>query len=372
MEHARRRELLALLGQVAGAQGAVATVPGTDGARRVFALAMQAGGRRQVVVAALALAQREALLREARTAYAIAIPATLALALAGGYFLARRALAPVTTLATQAQRIGASTLHERLSVGAAHDELAQLARAFNELLARLDRAFEQQRQFMADASHELRTPVAVVRGEADVALARESRPVAEYRESLDVIRDEARRMSRLIDDLLLLARSDAGGQSLARSELYLDELVADSVRAVRALAAERGAAVRYEAEGELPMRGDEALLRRAVTNLLDNAIKYGGSEVTVTARRDGAGAYVITVADRGPGIPAEIRDRIFDRFVRGADGGDTPGAGLGLAIARRIAEMHGGSLELARTGPEGSEFRLRLPVGAGQGPNGVA
>jgi signal transduction histidine kinase len=202
--------------------------------------------------------------------------------------------------------------------------------------------------------------VAVVRGEADVALAREARPVAEYRESLDVIRDEARRMSRLIDDLLLLARSDAGGQSLALTELYLDELVGDCVRAVRALAAERGATIRYESEGELPMRGDEALLRRAVTNLLDNAIKYGGGEVSAAARRDSAGAYTVSVADRGQGIPADIRDKVFERFVRGAGDGGNAGAGLGLAIARRIAEMHGGSLELTRTGPEGSEFRLRF------------
>ena len=285
-------------------------------------------------------------------------------------------------MSQQARRMGAATLHERLPVAAADDELGDLATTFNELLQRLDAAFEQQRRFLADASHELRTPVAILGGEAQHALARADRSPEELRAALAVMRDETRRLERIVADLFLLARGDAREQPLVPGELYLDELVADAVRAVRTLAAARDIQVECACDAELSCRGDEPLLRRLVLNLLDNAVKYTppGGRVVASARREGD-SLVVEVSDTGPGIPPESRERIFDRFYRvrqdrgpdavsgamsgamsGATGTPGTGAGLGLAIARWIAEAHGGSLVLARTGAGGSTFRFTMPA----------
>ncbi|MGH7638970.1 MAG: HAMP domain-containing sensor histidine kinase [Gemmatimonadaceae bacterium] len=377
MERAPRPRILALVARATDARHVVTTVPGEDAPRRVLATSMRTINGPLLVLVALSLAERRALLREARMAGGVSIAVILALALAGAYFLAGRALGPVQTLATQATRLGVDTtgrgatatpLAGRLRAPNERDELGELAHAFNALLERLERAFAQQREFMADASHELRTPLAVVRAEVDVALTRQ-RAENEYREALRVIHSEGVRMSRLVDDLLLLSRSDAGFEAVMPADLYLDEVVGDAVRGMRTLAETHGASIDYRSDGELPMRGDASLLHRLVTNLLDNAIKHGGGEITVRAERDRAGAYLVSVADRGPGIAPEIRERLFERFVRGArryGGGEaTPadrGSGLGLALARRIAELHAGRLELARGEPGGTEFRLTLPA----------
>jgi signal transduction histidine kinase len=372
-----RRDLLALLHQLTTANVARGTLPGADAPRRAVAIPLRVGGRRQLVVVAQGLGSRAIMLRDARDAYLVAVPMALALALVGGYLLAGRALAPVAALADQADRIGATTLHQRLEVPNARDEIGRLAAVFNGTLARLDRAFDQQRQFMADAAHELRTPVAVVRTEADVALDAEDRPPAAYREALTVIRDEGRRISRIIDDLFLLARADAGQYQVRPTDGYLDDLLDDCVRAVRTLAAARGVSVQFDAPSEeMPFRGDEALLRRLVMNLLDNAIKYGpdGGTVTLRAWREGAARddppprYVVTVHNAGGPIPPDVRHRLFDRFYRGthepAAETSASGAGLGLPIARWIAESHAGTLELARSDASGTEFRLVLPAPA--------
>jgi heavy metal sensor kinase len=308
---------------------------------------------------------------EARDAFLVAIPLVLAVATIGGYALARKSLRPVLAMSNQAARIGATTLHERLPVVNERDELGRLATVFNDLLGRLDRSFHQQRQLMADASHELRTPVAVMCGEAELALSRADRSAEEYREALATIHGEGRRLRRIVDDLFLLARANADDQPLVLTELYLDELTGECVRAMQALAVRREIRLVYEPGGELPFRGDEALLKRLVMNLLDNAIKYtpAGGHVTVTAGRRGE-RYRVAVADTGPGVPAELRERIFERFYRAypADSrngaADTGGAGLGLPIARWVAEVHGGRLELARAGAGGSEFVVDLPAPA--------
>ena len=366
-----RPHLATMLGRVAEAQGTFATVRDGKGPRRVFAMPLDLGGRRQTVTVALGVSDRDAMLGAVRRVYYIAIPVAMLLALGGGYLLAASALSPVRTMATQAERIGAATLHERLRVRNDRDELGQLARVFNGLLDRLDRAFDQQRQFVADASHELRTPVSVVRGEAEVALARGQRPEAEYRETLEIIHDESRRMSRLVDDLFLLARADAGQHAVTMTELYLDEIVAESVRSLRTLAAARGVTLRADAEEDLPFCGDESLLRRLMANLVENAIKYGraASPVTVRAWREGE-RYLLSVHNEGPPIAPEVASRMFDRFFRAGEGapaapasdGAGGGAGLGLAIGRWIAEAHGGSLELARSDETGTEFRVVLPA----------
>ncbi|HET7565859.1 MAG TPA: ATP-binding protein [Gemmatimonadaceae bacterium] len=345
----------------------------TDDARhyRAFAAPVRLEGERYIVAVVESLRGQEETMVELRTAYLIAIPLALILAGTGGYALARRSLAPVAEMSVRATRIGAANPHERLPVVNPRDELGQLAQTLNGLLSRLAGALDQQRRFMADASHELRTPVAIMRGEADIALASDSRSAGEYREAMAVIGDEGKRLSNIVDDLFLLARADAGQTPVSVRELYLDELVAECVRAVRSLAAQRGVELCCAPLPESPYRGDEELLRRVLLNLLDNAIKYSdpGARVQVALDHDAHdAAYRIVVSDTGPGIPADAQARLFERFYR-ADrarsrsvSSATGGAGLGLAIGRMVAEAHGGRLELVRSSADGSEFALTLPV----------
>ena len=279
-------------------------------------------------------------------------------------------LAPVTAMSQQADRIGAANLHERLPVTNPHDELGHLAETFNRMLDRVDNAFEQQRRFMADASHELRTPVAILRGEADIALLSDGRTREEYRGALVVVHDAADRLSRTVNDIFLLARVDASQVPTAPAPLYLDELVADTCRAMRSLAAQRGVTLTCETAGEIPYVGDSVLLERLVMNLVDNAIKYSDDGGTVSARLDrNAQGVWLTVVNGGPGIPAEAQPHVFDRFYR-VDAARTAaargaavssGSGLGLAIARWIAELHGGAVELTASEPGRTAFTFRLP-----------
>jgi two-component system, OmpR family, sensor kinase len=277
----------------------------------------------------------------------------------------------VARMSATASRIGAANLHERLPVANERDELGRLALVINGLLARLDVSFEQQRQFMADASHELRTPIAIMRSEAEVALAEPESSSQELRESIRIFKDETKRLTGIVEDLFLLARADAGQYKLTSKEFYLDELAGEVTRAVRALAAEKGLTLQLDATAEMPFRGDENLVRRLLLNLVDNAIKYTprGGAVTVSCETHGK-RYIVTVSDTGPGIPAEAQPHIFDRFYRADSArsraeqdsaGLTSGAGLGLSIARWVAEAHEGTLELLRSSAAGSVFELILP-----------
>lgn len=335
-----------------------------------YAAPLRIGQQHFVIEATQPLRAHTAALAEARIALLIGIPLGLILATVGGYLLGRKSLQPVVAMGDAAARIGATTLRERLPVVNPRDELGRLAGAFNELLGRLDRSFEQQRRFMADASHELRTPVAIIKGEAELALSREERPLAELRDALATVHGESRRLTRIVDDLFLLARANAGDQPLVAEPLYLEEVAAESVHAARTLAAAAGVSVRYLPEGELPFHGDEGLLRRMMDNLIGNAIKFSPRGATVDVAATSAdGVYTIEVRDSGPGIPADAQPRIFERFYRarpeqdGASARDwSAGAGLGLPIARWIAEAHGGQLDLTRSDRTGSTFTVRLPA----------
>jgi signal transduction histidine kinase len=261
-------------------------------------------------------------------------------------------------MAGQARRINERNPDERL-VAPAADELGQLAVSFNALLDRLAAALHQQRQFMADASHELRTPVSVVRSTAQVTLAVETRSSEEYRESLVIVGEEAQRLSKLVDAMFLLSRADAQGVPLRREFLNLDDIVADSARTLRVLANERGVSVSTDGDQEVGFTGDEALLHRMVGNLLDNAIRHApaGGSVSATVRR-ASGRLELRVLNDGPGIKPADHGRIFERFVR-IDG--LGGAGLGLPIARWIAEAHGGTLGLEGSEPGRTVFVAILP-----------
>lgn len=265
--------------------------------------------------------------------------------------------------------IEARDLSARLPVENAADEVGQLAEVVNSLLGRLEQAFAEQRQFMADASHELRTPVAVVQHESSLALARPGRTAAEYEDALQVIRDAGRRMRRLVDDLFLLARADAHDLALHREHLYLDDVVAGCLRELRTIADARRVRLTSQVAAEAPFDGDEALLHRLVCNLVENAIRHAGEDgrVDVALSRD-RGWYRIAVSDSGPGVPDDIRERIFERFVRADparvrdESAGHSGAGLGLPIARSLAAAHGGVVTLEATSSSGSRFVLLLPV----------
>jgi heavy metal sensor kinase len=336
----------------------------------VHALSPEDQGVRLVVLQSLH-PQRE-MMQDIRYTFYWVIPAALLLASAGGYFLAWKSLAPVADMARQARGMGAARLSDRLEVFNPRDELGALALSFNELLDRLEKSFEQQRRFVADASHELRTPVAILQGETEVTLSRPDRTPEEYRETLGILRDESQRLAHIIEDLFTLTRADAGQYPLQLHELYLDELATDVLRRTRSLAISKGIALTSTIEPELSLHADEDLLRRMLLNLLDNAIKYtpAGGNVNVECRREG-NEYLLRVTDTGTGIPAELQSRIFERFFRADKArsraeGDTGGAGLGLAIALWIAEAHRGRLELTRSDTAGSSFTVNIPIPPGQ------
>jgi heavy metal sensor kinase len=330
-----------------------------------------AGNNFQLVVLQ-SLHDQQQFLESVIEAFALIIPLALILASTGGYLLARRSLSPVVAMSAQAGRISSENLHQRLKVQNATDELGQLAGSFNALLDRLDHSFEQQRRFVADASHELRTPVAILCGEADVTLAQPHRTTEEYKASLGVLRGEAKRLKHVVEDLFTLARADAGQHPPTLTNFYLDELLAECARNMQSLAAARQITLQAEPPAESPIYADEALLRRMLMNLLDNAVKYTpkGGSIFLSCAAEPTGQYRVTVRDTGPGITPDIQLRIFERFFRAdparsraeSDGGG--GAGLGLSISRWIAEVHGGRLELARSDQTGSTFTVTLPVAA--------
>jgi heavy metal sensor kinase len=286
----------------------------------------------------------------------------LVLALAGGWWIARAALRPVERMADRARLITDRTPGFRLTYPNPRDELGLLARAFNDLLDRLEKALSQQRRFMADASHELRTPVSIARTAIEVTLGGQGRSEEEYRDGLRVVAEQLRRLTRIVEDLFTLARVDAAGLPLERSSLYLDELVAECVKQTRVLAEPKGVRLDWQGPTDLELQGDEGLLHQLLVNLLDNAIRHtpcGGSvRVDIASLKD---AVEVGVTDGGPGIPEPERERVFERFVRVDASRPRNGGGLGLPIARAIAEAHGGRLTLARSDASGSTFLLRLP-----------
>ena len=315
------------------------------------------------------LAGRRNALRRLRDSFVILIPIALLIAGLGGYFLASRTLAPVARITEAASRIEAENLSERITVRNRDDELGRLAAVLNALLQRLERSFQQQKQLLADTSHELRTPVTIIRSEAEVTLSRE-RESEEYRRALDVIRSESAHLSNLIEGVLVLARADAQQSSIAMAPLQLANVIQDAVQALQRTATARQILLTCTTDGAMPTHGNAELIRRMLLNLLDNAIKFTGEGgcVQLDSHRSGPN-YVITVSDTGPGIPVDAQEKIFDRFFRAdaarerdVDRDSASGAGLGLSIARWIARAHGGDLRLVRSSAAGSIFEATLPI----------
>ena len=319
-----------------------------------------------IVVAGSSLERTDDELEELRHILLYVVPIALALAAVGGWFLAHRGLSPVAAMAERAQRIGAEDLSARLPVMNPGDELGRLAEIFNALLGRLESSLTQQRQFMADASHELRTPVTTTRTAANIALQRPHRDEQDYRESLEIIEQQTTRLSRIVDDMFTLARADAGNYPVRHDAMYLDELADEVVRAARIVAGGRRVRIELATVSPAPFAGDEELIRRLIGNLVDNAVRHteDGTTVRVEITRQDS-TFTIVVSDQGPGIPAESQRHIFERFYR-ADSARTRseghgGAGLGLALVRWIAEVHEGRVELTRASSAGSTFTVVLP-----------
>jgi heavy metal sensor kinase len=293
----------------------------------------------------------------------IAVPLALALAAGGGIFLARRALKPVDKIAQTAQEIEESDLSRRINVNT-KDELGRLAATLNEMIGRLEKAFQRQKQFTSDASHELRTPLAVIEAESTLALQKE-RPSSDYQQSLETISQESRQMSSLIDQLLTLARADAGKEQWNFTKVDLGKLITNLSADVEVLCQEKGLSFQLGQTQDLVVKGDEARLRELFMNLLDNAINYTPAPGTVSfsLRCEGQMA-VVAIMDTGSGIPAEDIPFIFERFYR-VDKSRTRaegGSGLGLAICQHIAEAHGGRIEVESQVGAGSTFSVWLPL----------
>jgi heavy metal sensor kinase len=276
-----------------------------------------------------------------------------------GYLLARRALAPIDAITKTARRISGQDLSARLSLSAADDEVGRLASTFDDMLDRLDKSFQRERRFTADASHELRTPLAAMEAILGVVRAEQREP-AEYEQALDDLADETARLRTLVEDLLRLARG-SGPAAMRLAEVDLSTLIEDVVDALRPLAEERGLTVEHHVDAGLVIQGDSDSLIRLLLNLLENAIKFTEQGAIVVSASPQSGSVVIDVTDTGIGIAPSDLASIFEPFHRADRARSTPGAGLGLSLARQIAQNHGGTLEVRSREGEGSTFTVTLP-----------
>jgi len=294
---------------------------------------------------------------------ALSIPAVLVVAAGGGYWLAGRALQPIDRITRTAADISERDLSRRIEMNLPDDELGRLARTFNAMLERLEGAFERQRRFTADAAHELRTPLALMRGQIDLALARDDLSASEQ-ETLTTLASDVDRLSRLTSALLTLARGDAYGLELEREPVELADLLDLVAEQYAPLAAERGVRVEVNAQ-PVSLLADSDRLIQVLVNLMDNALRHApdGSTIELGCQRaDGWARF--WVADQGPGIPPEHLPHIFERFYRVDPGRDRErgGTGLGLAISKMIIEAHGGRIEVERSAPGDTRIACELPI----------
>ncbi len=294
----------------------------------------------------------------------VAIPIALAVSLAGGWFLAGRALRPVDEITLAAQRIAAGDLSQRLRMPTAHDEIGRLAATFNNMIGRLDASFRQISQFTSDASHELRTPLTVMKGETDLILRR-SRPLEDYKSVLESNLEEIDRMTRIVDELLFLSRADMGEVKMEALPVALEALVEDVHRQAKLLGHDRNIEVVLGTVMPVVVQGDDLRLRELLLNLVENAMKYShpGGKVEVALLRDGRDAR-LSITDHGIGIAPADQQKIFQRFFR-TDVARThtkKGTGLGLAICAWIADLHKGRVEVQSDLGQGSIFTVVLPL----------
>jgi len=332
---------------------------------RILASEIHLGGQTYVVQVAAPMDDFYDALNRFKWVLLLFSPFLLALASAGGYWMSRRALTPFDEITRAARNINSRNLSSRLTVPQSGDELQRLSETLNGMLERLDAAFKRITQFTADASHELRTPVALMRTTAELSL-RKSRSESEYQEALTQILGDLEKTSVLVERLMLLARADVGAETLERVSVNLGDDLREACEKGSTLAAAKQIIIREQIpSGPVIVPGDPHALHRLFLILLDNAVKYtppgGQISVSLTSGPDSA---VIEVQDTGIGIGAADLPHIFERFYRAdrARSRELGGAGLGLSIARWIAEAHGGSIHVQSTLGAGSVFQVRLPV----------
>lgn len=292
------------------------------------------------------------------------LPLGLVLAASGGWLLAHRALKPVDRMTATARRISAEHLSQRVDETGTGDELDNLAKTLNQMLTHLDAAFSQIRRFSADASHELQTPLTILKGELEVVL-RSARSPEEYRATIESALEEVDRIAHLVEGLLLLARAEAGVLRMDRQEVDLAQVLEEVYLRLKPLADSHRIELLFGAIEPLHVQGDRECLQRMIYNLVDNAIKYTGAEgrVTISLQQD-SGSASILVSDTGSGIPIEEQKHIFQAFYRTSEAGAQAerGTGLGLSIAQSITCAHGGTIQVESAPGRGSLFRASIPI----------
>jgi heavy metal sensor kinase len=337
--------------------------PGSEKSYRLLTLpVIRNGATVNIVQVAMSLENVEATRSSFLLVLLVLAPVALAASALGGWFLARRALAPVDAMVEAARRIEAEDLTKRIPARSSDDELGRLAAVLNDMLARLECSFGAVRRFSADAAHELRTPLTILKGEMEVTL-KSSHPPAEIQQMLVSCLEEVDRLNSLVEDLLLMARMEGNALSARPSRVNLAEVLQDTVPALSELAARAGNNFAVAAVPPLWVEGYDSLLFRLVFNLAENAIKYtprGGRIEVTLGRQDGSA--VLEVKDNGPGIAPDEQDHIFDRFYRGDPAREGGGTGLGLALVRSVVQLHQGQIRLSSKPGEGSCFRVTLPL----------
>ena len=337
----------------------------SDGTRvRIVSRVHALDGRRLLIRLAHSEEPLYQQLRDLLLASLVILPIVLLIAWAAGFGLARRALSPIENLAQEARKITPDKLHARLPIDDADDELGQLAKVFNETLARLEQAFEQLRRFTSDASHELRTPLAMIRSVGEVGLQKDGSR-AEYRDIVGSMLEEVNRLTSLIDNLLTISRADSGHIQLHRTRVSMIELARGAATLFEILTEEKSQTLEVAGEETAAVDGDPIFLRQALVNIIHNAVKYSpiGETISVVVGRSDENRVVVEIKDKGPGIPPEDQPRIFDRFHRvdKARWRESGGAGLGLSIAKWAVEAHGGAITVQSELNKGCTFRIDLP-----------
>ena len=327
---------------------------------RAATLVMDVDHRRFRVTGAVPMDSAEDTMERFQWVLAGLLPGVWLIAAVSGSLISRRALVPVDRMTREVQAMTVRHLDRRVDVPAADDELHRLAVTFNDMLARLEGAVAEMARLTGEASHELRTPVALIRATAEVALSRE-RPAADYRQALADVLEHAERMTDLVGDLLLLARADAGVEAPETSPIDLGQIAAGAARQAEAAALQQGLAIVVDGHDTGDVQGRADALARLCAILIDNALKYtnAGGTIRIRTGREARGV-VLEVVDTGIGVPPEERERVFDRFYRGASARErVDGSGLGLPIARSIVTRLHGTIEFM-AGPDGAGSRVRV------------
>jgi two-component system heavy metal sensor histidine kinase CusS len=330
---------------------------------RMFTADIRYEGQTYTATVGASLERVQSIVRDFRNLLFATAPGVLLIACLGGYWLSRRALRPVDEITHAARSIGLTSLSQRLPVVYTGDEIQRLSEAWNDLLGRLEKAVGRIHQFTADASHELRTPVALIRSTADLMLRRERTP-DEYRRALQDIEREADRMTGLTGSLLELARQDSGGYALPLRSIDLNVVVQQVVEQIAPFAAEKGVELHASLLAKPAVaRVNDAGIRRLLLILIDNALKYTPSTGVVSVSTTESGrAVVLAVEDSGSGIDPDALPHIFERFYRASESRNGGGAGLGLSIAQTIARAHGSTVEVRSSPGAGSRFEITLPA----------